>query len=48
MEMSLNSVERVHDYLQMPQEPPAIIKQYRPPAGVSIVASFLDAKSERV
>ncbi|KAG0260123.1 hypothetical protein DFQ27_003732 [Actinomortierella ambigua] len=33
MEMALNSVERVHEYLQMPQEPPAIIPGSRPPAG---------------
>ncbi|KAG0239020.1 hypothetical protein BGW41_007967 [Actinomortierella wolfii] len=33
MEMSLNSVERVHEYLQMPQEAPAIIPGSRPPAG---------------
>ncbi|KAG0213872.1 hypothetical protein BGX28_003296 [Mortierella sp. GBA30] len=32
MEMSLNSVERVHEYLQMPQEPPAVIEGSRPPA----------------
>ncbi|KAG0258846.1 hypothetical protein BG011_003028 [Mortierella polycephala] len=31
MEMSLNSVERVNEYLQMPQEPPAIIEGSRPP-----------------
>ncbi|KAF9095081.1 hypothetical protein BGX29_009172 [Mortierella sp. GBA35] len=33
MEMSLNSVERVQEYLHMPQEPPAIIEGSRPPAG---------------
>ncbi|KAF9393978.1 hypothetical protein CPC16_000531 [Podila verticillata] len=33
MEMSLNSVERVHEYIDMPQEPPAIIEGSRPPAG---------------
>ncbi|KAF9929843.1 hypothetical protein FBU30_001156 [Linnemannia zychae] len=33
MEMSLNSVERVQEYLVMPQEPPAIIPGSRPPAG---------------
>ncbi|KAF9915542.1 hypothetical protein BX616_005921 [Lobosporangium transversale] len=33
MEMSLNSVERVNEYLEMPQEPPAIIEESRPPAG---------------
>ncbi|KAG0291146.1 hypothetical protein BGZ98_003124, partial [Dissophora globulifera] len=33
MEMSLNSVERVHEYLEMPQESPAIIEESRPPAG---------------
>ncbi|KAF9346348.1 hypothetical protein BGX26_002160, partial [Mortierella sp. AD094] len=32
-EMSLNSVERVNEYLDMPQEPPAIIQGSRPPAG---------------
>jgi len=35
VEMSLNSVERVNEYLEMPQEPPAIIEGSRPPAGVS-------------
>lgn len=33
--MSLNSVERVQEYLHMPQEPPAILPGSRPPAGVS-------------
>ncbi|KAG9063667.1 hypothetical protein KI688_003778 [Linnemannia hyalina] len=33
MEMSLNSVERVQEYLHMPQEPPAILPGSRPPAG---------------
>ncbi|KAG0234216.1 hypothetical protein BGX31_004638 [Mortierella sp. GBA43] len=33
MEMALNSVERVNEYLDMPQEPPAIIEDSRPPAG---------------
>ncbi|KAK3818725.1 MAG: P-loop containing nucleoside triphosphate hydrolase protein [Benniella sp.] len=33
VEMSLNSVERVNEYLEMPQEPPAIIEGSRPPAG---------------
>ncbi|KAH8798081.1 hypothetical protein DL96DRAFT_1539779 [Flagelloscypha sp. PMI_526] len=32
LEMSLNSVERVAEYLQLPQEPPAIVENYRPPA----------------
>ncbi|KAF9175702.1 hypothetical protein BGX21_007199 [Mortierella sp. AD011] len=32
-EMSLNSVERVNEYLVMPQEPPAIIQGSRPPVG---------------
>ncbi|KAF9438945.1 hypothetical protein BGZ76_002608 [Entomortierella beljakovae] len=32
-EMSLNSVERVNEYLDMPQEPPAVIAGSRPPAG---------------
>ncbi|KAG0356750.1 hypothetical protein BGZ54_000613 [Gamsiella multidivaricata] len=33
MEMALNSVERVNEYLEMPQELPAIIEGSRPPAG---------------
>jgi len=31
-EMDLNSVERMHEYLGLPQEPPAIIEDNRPPA----------------
>ncbi|PWN50944.1 P-loop containing nucleoside triphosphate hydrolase protein [Violaceomyces palustris] len=31
METDLNSVERVHEYLDLPQEPPAIVEEYRPP-----------------
>ncbi len=31
-EMDLNSVERMHEYLSLPQEPPAIIQENRPPA----------------
>lgn len=30
--MDLNAVERVQEYLIMPQEPPAIIENHRPPA----------------
>ncbi|KAI1319615.1 hypothetical protein EDD11_003608 [Mortierella claussenii] len=33
IEMSLNSVERVHEYLEMPQESAAVIEGSRPPAG---------------
>ncbi|RUS16120.1 ABC transporter type 1, transmembrane domain-containing protein, partial [Endogone sp. FLAS-F59071] len=32
VEMDLNAVERVQEYLVMPQEPPAIIENHRPPA----------------
>ncbi|KDQ16443.1 hypothetical protein BOTBODRAFT_186497 [Botryobasidium botryosum FD-172 SS1] len=32
LEMDLNSVERVVEYLDLPQEPPAIIESHRPPA----------------
>ncbi|RUP45403.1 glycosyl hydrolases family 2, TIM barrel domain-containing protein, partial [Jimgerdemannia flammicorona] len=32
VEMHLNSVERVQEYLEMPQEPPSIIENSRPPA----------------
>ncbi|EJD46367.1 P-loop containing nucleoside triphosphate hydrolase protein [Auricularia subglabra TFB-10046 SS5] len=32
LEMDLNSVERVIEYLDLPQEPPAIIESQRPPA----------------
>lgn len=30
--MDLNSIERVDEYLNLPQEPDAIIEQNRPPA----------------
>lgn len=30
--MDLNSVERVEEYLHIPQEPPAIVESNRPPA----------------
>ncbi|KAJ3033391.1 hypothetical protein HDV00_006388 [Rhizophlyctis rosea] len=32
MEMSMNSVERVKEYLEIEQEPPAVIEEHRPPA----------------
>jgi len=32
LEMDFNSVERVEEYLQVPQEPPSTIKGHRPPA----------------
>ncbi|KAL1696726.1 hypothetical protein GGG16DRAFT_43160 [Schizophyllum commune] len=32
LELDLNSVERVVEYLDLPQEPPAIIEDHRPPA----------------
>ncbi|KAL0951671.1 hypothetical protein HGRIS_008350 [Hohenbuehelia grisea] len=32
LELDLNSVERVIEYLDLPQEPPAVIKSNRPPA----------------
>ena len=32
LEMDFNSVERVEEYLQLPQEPPAVIANNRPPA----------------
>ncbi|KAF7299119.1 ABC bile acid [Mycena indigotica] len=32
LEVDLNSVERVVEYLQLPQEPPAVIESNRPPA----------------
>ncbi|KAG1750553.1 uncharacterized protein EDB91DRAFT_1108133 [Suillus paluster] len=32
LELDLNSVERVVEYLELPQEPPAIIESSRPPA----------------
>ncbi|PVF92969.1 hypothetical protein CPB86DRAFT_743436 [Serendipita vermifera] len=32
LELDLNSVERVVEYLQLPQEPPAVIESNRPPA----------------
>jgi len=33
MEMRMNSVERVEEYLSIDQEPPSIIESYRPPPG---------------
>ncbi|KAF9920021.1 hypothetical protein FBU30_010239 [Linnemannia zychae] len=33
MEMNMNSVERVREYMDLPQEPPAIIEGCRPPPG---------------
>ncbi|KAF7331551.1 ATP-dependent bile acid permease [Mycena kentingensis (nom. inval.)] len=32
LELNLNSVERITEYLELPQEPPAIIESNRPPA----------------
>jgi len=32
LELDLNCVERIVEYLELPQEPPAIIESYRPPA----------------
>ncbi|KAF8158956.1 multidrug resistance-associated ABC transporter [Mycena galopus ATCC 62051] len=32
LELDLNCVERIVEYLHLPQEPPAIIESYRPPA----------------
>ncbi|CAG8496604.1 9578_t:CDS:10 [Ambispora gerdemannii] len=32
METSLNSVERIEEYIEMPQEPPAVIDNIHPPA----------------
>ncbi|KAF8060200.1 multidrug resistance-associated ABC transporter [Lyophyllum atratum] len=32
LELDLNSVERVVEYLDLPQEPPAVIESHRPPA----------------
>ncbi|KAF8756276.1 P-loop containing nucleoside triphosphate hydrolase protein [Rhizoctonia solani] len=32
LEQSLNSVERVQEYLDLPSEPPAVIESHRPPA----------------
>ncbi|KAF7365100.1 putative multidrug resistance-associated ABC transporter [Mycena venus] len=32
LELELNCVERIVEYLYLPQEPPAIIESYRPPA----------------
>ncbi|KAH8823481.1 multidrug resistance-associated ABC transporter [Flagelloscypha sp. PMI_526] len=32
LEMGLNSVERIAEYLEIPQEPPAVIESNRPPA----------------
>ncbi|KAF9912909.1 hypothetical protein EC991_007521 [Linnemannia zychae] len=33
MEMNMNSVERVREYMDLPQEPPAVIEGSRPPPG---------------
>ncbi|KAK5828808.1 hypothetical protein F5H01DRAFT_374251 [Linnemannia elongata] len=33
MEMNMNSVERVREYMDLPQEPPAVIEGARPPPG---------------
>lgn len=32
-EMDLNSVERMHEYLALPQEPAAVVEDHRPPPG---------------
>ncbi|KAJ6559095.1 hypothetical protein DFH09DRAFT_1161859 [Mycena vulgaris] len=32
LELDLNCVERIVEYLDLPQEPPAIVESYRPPA----------------
>jgi ABC-type multidrug transport system fused ATPase/permease subunit len=32
MEQSMNSVERIHDYMDVPSEPAAVIEGSRPPA----------------
>ncbi|KAI0357684.1 multidrug resistance-associated ABC transporter [Trametes cingulata] len=32
LELDLNSIERVKEYIQVPQEPPAVIESNRPPA----------------
>ncbi|KAJ7035492.1 hypothetical protein C8F04DRAFT_1221175 [Mycena alexandri] len=32
LELDLNSVERIVDYTELPQEPPAVIESHRPPA----------------
>lgn len=32
LELDLNSVERIVEYLDLPQEPPAVIESNRPPA----------------
>lgn len=36
MEMNMNSVERVLEYANVEQEPPAIVEDYRPPFDVSV------------
>ena len=33
LELDLNSVERIAEYLDLPQEPPSVIESSRPPAG---------------
>jgi hypothetical protein len=42
VEMHLNSVERVQEYLEMAQEPPGIIEDSRPPMNVSTSIIFLE------
>lgn len=32
LEQSMNSVERINDYMDVPSEPPSIIEGHRPPA----------------
>lgn len=46
LEMDFNSVERVEEYLAVPQEPPAVIKGSRPPAywPSSDAAQFLSVR----
>lgn len=47
MEMDLNSVERVEEYLNIPQEPPSVIEGSRPPAywpSYSTTESFISAQ----
>ncbi|GAA5796465.1 hypothetical protein HPULCUR_001837 [Helicostylum pulchrum] len=40
VEMNLNSVERVQEYLELEQEPPAVINGHRPPAAWPTTASL--------
>lgn len=47
LEMAMNSVERVEEYLEIPQEPPAVIPGSRPPAywpSYSTTGSFISAQ----